>query len=178
MVTKCSLLGSPLALPLSRMGSTSQLGRSYLQGDIQTLVVITLEREKGEPGMTTLTIVVDLLIAHCAPPRRAKFPDGKSIPKSLTTQPGTQQPSPYSSKRHHSGQTSCQSVCTLLLIFCTTFFWNLEVWVFFVFFFIFLKTTVSRGYNCEQVSPSVTVRCCGCATSFQSPALIQGSGLS
>ena len=52
------------------MGSTSQLGRSYLPGNIQTLVLITLESEKGEPGTTTLAIVLDLLIAHCGPPRR------------------------------------------------------------------------------------------------------------
>lgn len=52
------VLGAPSALLLSRMGTTSQLGRFYLEGDIQTLVLITLEGEKGELGTTTVSTVL------------------------------------------------------------------------------------------------------------------------
>lgn len=40
------VLGAPSALLLSRVGTTSQV-----EGDIHTL--ITLERGKGDPGMTS-----------------------------------------------------------------------------------------------------------------------------
>lgn len=108
------------------MGSTSQPGRSYLQGDIQTLVLITLEREKRELGTTTLAIVLDLLIAHCAPPRRGvkkastegkeMFPDGKSIPKSLTIQPSAHSTLPPALPTHTANTSHHASPC----VFCSS----------------------------------------------------------
>lgn len=76
------VLGAPSALLLLRVGTASQVEGDilYLQGDIWTLVLITLERGKGDPGMTTLAVVpapLKMCVKKASTEGKGTFPMGQ-----------------------------------------------------------------------------------------------------